>query len=273
MSIDSYLDSDRPSLDLSALESGNSLLLLILVTNLDETVALALTRTTILPADNTSRNDVDTSFGEQLSERGVIDVETQVGNKEHRLGWLALGFIASSATGTERAPFACRLRIASFRNFLGRGSGLGFAIGNCHGDLGLPLIEWGMNVNRDESIETDRGLFLLLLGFGRFTFGWRSVLWLGFAIGLGFGNLSSDGLGASPSRAPAGRFPILSLPFFLIGWLRYLDDDLAVVKLFLIKELDGFLSSFCCGEGDEPIARGPISAQNDLSGDAVDETK
>jgi hypothetical protein len=129
-----------------------------------------------------------------------------------------------------------------------------------------------MSKNRDESIETDRGLFLLLLGFGGFTFGWRSVLRLGFAIGLGFGNLSSDGLGASPStRAPAGGwFPILSLPFFLIGWLCYLDDDLAVVKLFLIKKLDCSLGSFCCGEGDEPIARGPRSAQNDLSGDAVD---
>jgi len=118
-------------------------------------------------------------------------------------------------------------------------------------------------------IRTHRSLFLLLLGFGSFTFGRRSVLRLGFPIGLGFGNLSGDGLGASPASAPAGWFPVFPLPFFLISRLSYLDDDRAVVKLLLIKELDGVLGSFSCGEGDEPIARGPSSAQDDLGGDAV----
>ena len=117
-------------------------------------------------------------------------------------------------------------------------------------------------------MKTHHSLFLLLLGFGRFTFGRRGVLRLDFAIGLGFGNLTGDGLGASPAKAPA-RFPVFPLPFFLISRLCYLDDDLAVVKLLLIKELDGVLGSFSCGEGDEPIARGPSSAHDDLGGDAV----
>ena len=121
-------------------------------------------------------------------------------------------------------------------------------------------------------MKTHRGLFFLLLGFGRFTFGRGSVLRLGFAIGLGFSNLSGDGFGASPARAPAG-FPVFPLPFFLIGRLCYLDDDLAVVKLLLIKEVDGILGSFSRGEGDEPIARGPSSAQDDLGGDAVNEAR
>lgn len=119
-----------------------------------------------------------------------------------------------------------------------------------------------------KSIKTDHSLFLLLLGFGRFTFSRRSVLRLGFAICLGIGNLSGDGPGASPARAPAG-FPVFPLPFFLIGRLCYLDDDRAFVKFLLIKEVDGVLGSFGCGEGDEPIARRPSSAQDDLGGDAV----
>jgi hypothetical protein len=77
--------------------------------------------------------------------------------------------------------------------------------------------------------KTDRIPFLLLLGFGRFTFSRRSVLRLGFAIGLGIGNLSGDGSGASPARASAG-FPVFPIPFFLIGRLCYLDDDRAFVK-------------------------------------------
>ncbi len=109
-------------------------------------------------------------------------------------------------------------------------------------------------------IKTDRSLFLLLLRFGSFTFGRRSILHLGFAIGLGLGNLSRDGLGASPARTPAARFPVFPLPIFLISRLCLLDDDLTVVKLLLIKEFDGLLDSFSCGEGDESIARGPISA-------------
>jgi hypothetical protein len=121
-------------------------------------------------------------------------------------------------------------------------------------------------------IKTDHSLFLLLLGFGSFAFGRRSVLHLGFAIGLGFGNLSGDGLGASPAKAPAG-FPVFPLPFFLISWLCYFNDDLAVVKLRLIKELDGVLGSFSCGEGDEPIARGPSSALDDMGGDAEAEIR
>jgi len=247
LSVDCYLDGDGSSTDVLALESDNGLLLLLLIADIDETVALTLARTTILPADNTSRNDVDTGFGKQIIERGVINVETKVGDKEHRLGGLASGFFASNAIATERAPLANRLRLA----FRGRGGGLSFAIGNCYGDPRLP-----------------RGPFLLLLGFGRFAFGRRSVLRLGFTIGLGFGNLSGDGLGASPARAPAG-FPVFPLPFFLIGRLCYLDDDLAVVKLLLIKEVDGILGSFSRGEGDEPIARGPSSAQDDLGGDDV----
>jgi hypothetical protein len=142
MGIDCYLDGNGSSTNVFALEGGNGFLLFFLIADIDETVALTLARTTILPADNTSRNDVDTSFGEQLSERGVIDVETKVGDKEHRLGGLAIGFFVGSATGTGRTLLASRPRLA----LRGRGSGLGFALSNCDGNLWLPLVERGMNV-------------------------------------------------------------------------------------------------------------------------------
>jgi hypothetical protein len=141
LSIDCYLDGNGSSLDFFALEGGNGLLLLFLIADIDEAVALALARTTKLPADNASRNDVDTGFGEQFSERGIINVETKVGDKEHRLGGLASGFFVGSTTGTERAPFTSWLRLA----LRGRGSGLGFALSNalsnCDGNPWLPLVE------------------------------------------------------------------------------------------------------------------------------------
>lgn len=143
LSIDRYLDGNESATDFFAFESGDGLLLFFLIADIDETVALTLARTTILPTDNASRNDVDTGFGEQLIERDVIDVETKVGDKEHRLGWFAGGFFVGSATGTGRAFSASRLRLA----LRGGGSGLGFAsfasfaLSNCHGDLWLPLFE------------------------------------------------------------------------------------------------------------------------------------
>jgi hypothetical protein len=142
MSIDCYLDGDRSSTDVLALESGNGLRLFILIADIDETVALALAGATVLPADNTSRNDVDAGFGEESSESGIIDVETEVGNKEHRLGGFASGFFACSATGTESVPLAGRLRLA----LRDRDSRLGFAINSHHGGPRFPLIECGVNV-------------------------------------------------------------------------------------------------------------------------------
>ena len=119
-------------------------------------------------------------------------------------------------------------------------------------------------------MKTHRALFLLFLGFGGFAFGRSSVLLcLGFAIGLGLSDLAGDGPRATPARAPVARLPVSPLTFFLIGRPRDFDDDRAVIELLLVENLDGLLSCFGCGECNEPIARGPISAHYNLGGDAV----
>jgi hypothetical protein len=116
-------------------------------------------------------------------------------------------------------------------------------------------------------MKTYDGLFLLFLGFGGFALGRSSVLWLGFAISLGFSDLARDGPRATPAWAPA-RFPVFPLAFFLISRLRDFDNDLATIELLLVEKVDGRLGCFGCGERNERIARRAMSAHYNLGGHA-----
>jgi hypothetical protein len=98
-SIDGDLDGDGSSANILALKSLNCLLLLDLVPDINKTVTLTLTGASILSANDASRDDIDAGISEQGSEGNIIDVETEIGDKEHRLGGFAGGLFACSTAG------------------------------------------------------------------------------------------------------------------------------------------------------------------------------
>jgi len=97
-SIDGYLDGDSTTTDLLALESVDSLLLLSLVTNVDEAVSLAPSGFAPPPSNNASSIDLETGISEESGKAGIVDVEAEVGNEENGLG----GFADRILTGGAR---------------------------------------------------------------------------------------------------------------------------------------------------------------------------
>lgn len=131
--IDGDLDSDGPPAKFLTLESLDRLLLFGLITNIDKTVALALTA--IQPANDASGDNLDAGLGEQVGECGVVDVEAKIGNEKNRLGGLAGGLVTPSTARESPPPLADRLTL------LGGNCGLSLAIGDRGLCLCLLLIE------------------------------------------------------------------------------------------------------------------------------------
>lgn len=149
----SDLHSNLATIDLLASKCLESLLLLRLITNIDETVALAATRLAETAADNASRNDVDTSFLEELTESGIVDIESEVGDENNRLGGLAFGLFALNT----RNSGGTRLPGLLGSSFAGRGlsrSGGGlisrFSFGSSLLGFGLALRNESRNMNEHE---------------------------------------------------------------------------------------------------------------------------
>lgn len=119
-SVDSDFDSDLPARNLLALNEFNSLLLLLLVTDINETITLAPPGLAPPPSNDTSRNDLDTSRSEDFTESFVIDVEGEIGNKDNTLG----GFSGRDFSFGARSAFD----FGSTSTFSGFGSS-GFGVG------------------------------------------------------------------------------------------------------------------------------------------------
>lgn len=98
--IDGDFDCDLPSRNLLALNELDSLLLLLLVANIDESIALAPPGLAPSPSDNTGGYDLDTSGGEDFGESLVVDIESEVGDENDRLGRLAGGQFPFSTGST-----------------------------------------------------------------------------------------------------------------------------------------------------------------------------
>jgi hypothetical protein len=113
---------------------------------------------------------------------------------------------------------------------------------------------------------TYSGLFLLL-GLGCFvgTGGSSSVIRFDVAIclGLGLGDFAGYGLGTAPAWTPLGLF-LPHFPVLLFSWHGNLDDDLSAIEFLSVEGLDCKLGSLCGGHGDEAIACGADTAQDDL---------
>ena len=87
-SIDGDFDGDGPSAKFFPLESCNSLLLFFFTANVDKTVTLAPSGLSPTPANNPSRVHSDSGVGEKSGKAGIVNVETEVGDKKHGLGGL-----------------------------------------------------------------------------------------------------------------------------------------------------------------------------------------
>ena len=103
------LDRDGSATDLLAIESSDSLLLLFLVTDVDEAVALALARLAPAASDDAGRVHGDISIRKELGEAGIVNVEPEVRYEEDALGRLSGGILTSRALGARCTGLASLL--------------------------------------------------------------------------------------------------------------------------------------------------------------------
>jgi hypothetical protein len=89
--VDGDLDGDLPSSDFFALKELEGLLLLLLGTDIDETIAFGATRLTPSTTNDASRGDSNPGGSEEFGKGGVIDGEAEIGDEEHSLGRFTLG--------------------------------------------------------------------------------------------------------------------------------------------------------------------------------------
>jgi hypothetical protein len=78
----SDFNSNFAPIDFLVCECLESLLLLLLRTDVDEAVAFAATGAAIATAYNTSRNDVNVSRSENISEGNIVDIESEIGDEK-----------------------------------------------------------------------------------------------------------------------------------------------------------------------------------------------
>jgi hypothetical protein len=105
--------------------------------NINEAITLALPGLSPPTTNNTSGDDGNASIHEQSTETSIINVETKVGDEQHRFGRLANRIFASRArrtryfrfSGTAGFLFSVRDRICRCVPFLGLA--LGLALERC----------------------------------------------------------------------------------------------------------------------------------------------
>lgn len=266
MRVNGNFDSNLPSSNLFALEKLESLLLLVLGANVDESIALGATRLAPATTDDTSRVDVDTGRSEEFRESSVVNGEAEVGDEEHGLGGFASRSFTDGADGLGRpgGPDFLGLRLDGNDRVVITGS-------SCITLLCLCLFGLALEAKSDEKtgrqarklfFKTHRGA--LLLGFGSI-FGSRGSL----ARFLGLWSISSaveggrcvccspDLFGALLEGAP---FP----PFLFVVKLCNFDDERATVELLLVEEVYGPLSGLGSFEGNEAIACRTLATVDDL---------
>ena len=79
--IDGDLDNDDTATDFLALEGVDGLLLFGLVRDSDKAVTLAPSGISPPLSSDASGNDLETSISKDSSKAGIVEVETEVGNK------------------------------------------------------------------------------------------------------------------------------------------------------------------------------------------------
>jgi hypothetical protein len=239
--INGDLDCNLPSTDVFTLKGCDGLLLFSLRADVDEAITLAFPGLSPSPANNASRDDADTGFREESRKTSIINVETEVGNKEHGLGRFADGVFASRASGTGS------LGLASARSLLlgcvtlsDRGSSgfLAFSF-----SLGLTLTKM-RRISKRRKVKvraTNSSLLLLFLGFGSLVRPGGSLSFGGVSISLGFRDLPGNSLAAAPAGSPLGLLLLLLL-VLLVGRFGNLDNYRTTIEVLLVKGFDGLLS-------------------------------
>lgn len=166
-SVDGDLDGDGAATDLFALESLDGLLLLLLVADVDEAVALRLAGLPPATTNDASAVDLDVLVGEELGEALVINVEAEVGDEEDGLRRLAGRVLAGRARGTRGTRLALArllLAIGTF-NTLRTGDRRLALRGRASLALGLALIAYMNIACRHETLRTVLTAFFFFLGF------------------------------------------------------------------------------------------------------------
>ena len=97
--IDGDLDSDGTATDFFALEGVDGLLLFGFVTDVDKAVTLAPSGGTPPLSNDASGNNIEASIGKESSKSGVVNAETEVGDKENILGGFADGIFTGGTRG------------------------------------------------------------------------------------------------------------------------------------------------------------------------------
>lgn len=119
---DGDLDSDLASIDLLALERSESLLLLLLVADIDESVTLATTGLAEATTNDASRDDVDASGLEEVGQGSVVEGEREVGDEDDALGGLSVRLLAFDTGSAGRTRRALGLLGGSVGGSVGRSS-------------------------------------------------------------------------------------------------------------------------------------------------------
>ena len=125
--VDGNPNNDGATVELFALEGIDGLLLLGLITNVDEAVTLAPSGITPTPSNDASRNNFEPGIGEESGQSIVFKVEAKVGNKEDSLGWLSNGVFTNRAGTT--SPGLAVFRLGSIFCTISFGS-IGFGSGS-----------------------------------------------------------------------------------------------------------------------------------------------
>jgi len=108
--VDSNFDNNGAIINFLALKGGNSLVLFFFITNINKTITLALPWVTPTPANDTSRDNTDTSFGEEDAKGVIINTETEISNEEHCFRGLAKrGFESGAGNARGPGPLGARL--------------------------------------------------------------------------------------------------------------------------------------------------------------------
>jgi hypothetical protein len=208
-SVDSDLDNDGTAADFFTLEELNGFLLLLLVSYVNKAIAFALPGTTVSPAYNTGRGNINTCLGEEGRERGFVNIETEIGDKEYGLRRLSNGILPRGARRTLN-PGPTEVGLRAF--------GRPFGLRGVGGDRGLTF-----SLNLRLALRIYERLYAARDGLGHTeTFFFRLLILRG---PVAAGSMASSGLGASPLASASVTSPgtalLPRLPGLLLAFLSF----------------------------------------------------
>jgi len=256
LGVDGDLDGDLPSSDFLALKELEGLLLLLLGTYIDETIAFGATRLTPSTTNDASRGDGNPGGSKEFGKGGVIYSEAEVGDEEHGLGRFTLGGFTDWTNGfggfDSRSLDLLWLGLSRSSGG-GSASGISFTLfGICLGLFGLARVALLLGFSVSRCLAVYNGI----LGLGSISSAVGNICFVARSLGLFCGAFLGSAL-----------FFLFLL--FLFRGLCDFNDEGTTVEFLLVEELYSLLSGLGGIEGDKTITSRTSTTENDLSRDDV----